>query len=67
MTTTIKFSITSSPTTIDLIDFIIENQLQIIDQNPSTHDIEIFANIPTNLVDTFFEYNSILDPSIITS
>ena len=67
MTTTIKFSITSFPTTIDLLDFIIENQLQIIDQNPSTHDIEIFANIPTNLVDTFFENNSILDPSIIAS
>ena len=68
MTSTIEFYITSNPNSIELLEFLTENQLQIIDFKQYTHDIKITAKIDSdhatlaNFFDTYFD----LKPKIIS-
>ena len=67
MTTfTIKFYITSNPNSIELLEFITENQLQIIDFKQFTHDIQITANIIENNIAKFFDKYFDLKPTLIS-
>ena len=67
MTTfTIQFYITSNPNSIELLEFLTENQLQIIDFQKFTHDIKITANIIENLIPNFFDTYFDLKPKIIS-